>query len=148
MQTHLKCLWNESQFIRKSEEYWYCSNKLRAVRSTDWQSELFHSTKSTSFVRCSSLNWHRHGQGENNEKTDTVDTISIHSTNIASSILMQWSHEMMFAIVIFKMSSASGGFALRPPLGLHTWTPLGGFHLESWQRWHSHVYPCRSQYFI
>ena len=103
MQTHLKCLWNESQFIRKSEEYWYCSNKLRAVRSTDWQSELFHSTKSTSFVRRSSLNWHRHGQGENNEKTDTVDTISIHSTNTASSILMQWSHEMMFAIVIFKI---------------------------------------------
>jgi len=55
MQTHLKCLWNESQFIRKSEEYWYCSNKLRAVRSTDWQSELFHSTKSTAFVRRSSL---------------------------------------------------------------------------------------------
>jgi len=41
--------------------------------------------------------------GENNEKTDTVDIMSIHSANIASSIKMQRSHETMFAVVIYKI---------------------------------------------
>jgi len=39
----------------------------------------------------------------------------IHSANIGSSILMQWSHETIFVIVIFKISR------------LHLWAPLGDF---------------------
>ena len=46
--------------------------------------------------------WASHKEGENSEKMDTIDTILIHSANIASSTLMQWSHETMFAIVIFN----------------------------------------------
>ena len=46
----------------------------------------------------------------------TLDTVLIRSSNMATSSLVQWSHETMFAIVIFN---------IRRQLRLHTptWAP-------------------------
>ena len=52
--------------------------------------------------------WASHEEGENNGKTDAVDTIVIRSADIESSILVQLSHETMFAVVIFKVASFWG----------------------------------------
>jgi len=49
--------------------------------------------------------WASHEEGENNGKTDAVDTIVIRSADIESSILVQLSDETMFAVVIFKVAS-------------------------------------------
>jgi len=76
--------------------------------------------------------WVSHEEGENNEKIDTVDTILIHSGNIASSMLTQWSHVMMFAIVIFKICrQLLRASLLRPwaPLGTSVSQTLGSFRL-------------------
>jgi len=70
--------------------------------------------------------WALHEEGENNEKIDTVGTILIHSANIASSILMQWSQETMFTIVIFKICRQILRFALDPTEALLL-DPLGTF---------------------
>jgi len=71
--------------------------------------------------------WALHEEAENSEKVDSVDTSFVHSANIASSILMQWSREMMFAIVFFQnMSPASGSIASRPLLGAVPLDPAGG----------------------
>ena len=76
--------------------------------------------------------WVSHEEGENNEKIDTVDTILIHSGNIASYMLTQWSHVMMFAIVIFKICrQLLRASLLRPwaPLGTSVSQTLGSFRL-------------------
>jgi len=39
--------------------------------------------------------------------------------------------ELLICIIFYNLSSASGGFASRPPAGLHSWTLLGDFRPQT-----------------
>ena len=77
---------------------------------------IFLKVSTTLIFQWVSLVFKVSGEGENSEKIDTVDTILIHSANIACKLYInQWSHETMFVIVIFKVCC------------LRLWAPLEDF---------------------
>ena len=70
--------------------------------------------------------WTSHEEEDNNEKTDTEYTILIQSANTASSVLMQWSHETMFAVDIFKIYHQLLEALPQTATGAPTLGPTGG----------------------
>jgi len=79
-----------------------------------------------------------HEEVQKNEKTDTVDTVLIRSANMATSSLLQWSHETTSAIVVFKICRQLLGATGAPTL----WIPSRDFRPQT------HWFPVKLQVLV